>query len=286
VSKINECILLSQWKYATDLVKRADMNFCKMVNTPISTTEKLLSHVGDPLGPTDATNFKSIVGGLQYLTLTRPSLAFAVNKVCQYLYAPTTVHLVAVKRILTYVWGTADLGLHIVRSPSLLVSGFSDADWVGSLDDRRSTGRFMVFLVANLMSWSARKQPTVSRSSTDAEYKTIVNTTAEIIWVQTLLCELSVPSPSASLWCVNLGATYLSANLVFHARTKHIEVDYHFIRERVTRKQLDIRFITTRDQLADGFSKPLSRPKLIDFQHNLNLGRLRLMDSPVKCLVM
>jgi hypothetical protein len=104
-----------------------------------------------------------------------------------------------------------------------------------------------------------------------------VNTVGEIIWIQTLLHELGVLSPSAaSLWCDNLGATYLSANPVFHARTKHIEVDYHFIRERVARKQLEICFISTRDQLDDGFTKPLSGQKLTEFQYNLNLGRLRL----------
>jgi hypothetical protein len=102
-------------------------------------------------------------------------------------------------------------------------------------------GGFAVFLDANLISWSARKQPTISRSSTEAEYKAITNTTAEIIWIQTLLRELGVPSPSTtSLWCNNLVATYLSANPVFRARTKHIEMDYYFVRERVARKQLDI----------------------------------------------
>jgi hypothetical protein len=116
-----------------------------------------------------------------------------------------------------------------------LVSGFSDADWAGCVDDRRSTGRFAVFLSSNLVSWSARKQPTVSRSSTEAEYKVIANVTAEIMWIHTLLDELGIPHPpTASVWCDNLGVTYLSANPVLHARTKHIEVDYHFVREQVT----------------------------------------------------
>jgi hypothetical protein len=128
-----------------------------------------------------------------------------------------------------------------------------------------------------LVSWSTRKQPTVSRSSTEAKYKAITNTTAEIMWIQTLLQELGVPHPSvASLRCDNLGATYLSANPMFHARMKHIEVDYHFVRERVARKQLKIRFISTNDQAADGFTKALSLQKFTRFQHNLNLGRLRL----------
>jgi histone deacetylase 1/2 len=127
------------------------------------------------------------------------------------------------------------------RSPSTLVSAFSGADWAGCPDDRRSTGGFAVFLGSNLISWTARKQATLSRSSTEAEYKSLANATAEVIWIQTLLRELGVPQSRATvLWCDNLGATYLSANPIFHARTKHIEVDYHFVRERVAQKLLDI----------------------------------------------
>jgi hypothetical protein len=100
------------------------------------------------------------------------------------------------------------------------------------------------------------------------------------MWLQTLLVELGIPhQPTASLWCDNLGATYLSANPVFHARTKHMEVDYHFVRERVARKQFNIRFISTYDQIADGFTKPLSTKKLSMFRNNLNLRRLRLREN-------
>ena len=138
--------------------------------------------------------------------------------------------MTAVKRILRYLKGTMSTGLKFTKSTFNVVSAFSDADWAGCPDDRRSTGGICVFFGPNLISWSARKQATVSRSSTEAEYKSLANATAEIIWVQTLLRELGVMhSPVARLWCDNIGATYLSANPVFHARTKHIEVDYHFV---------------------------------------------------------
>jgi EAL domain-containing protein (putative c-di-GMP-specific phosphodiesterase class I) len=106
----------------------------------------------------------------------------------------------------------------------------------------------------------------VSRSSIEAEYKIITNVAAEIMWIQTLLDELDIPHPTtASIWCDNFGATYLSVNPVFHARTKHIKVDYHFVREQVTRKQLNIRFISAKDQLADGFTKAMSAQQLFHF---------------------
>jgi hypothetical protein len=119
----------------------------KAVGTLLSSSEKLSAYHGEMLGLNDATSFRSIVGGLQYLTLTRPDVVFPLNKICQYLHAPTTLHLMTAKRILRYVKGTIDLGLQITRSPSMLVSGLSDVDWAGCLDDRRSTGGFAIFMV-------------------------------------------------------------------------------------------------------------------------------------------
>jgi hypothetical protein len=219
---------------------------------------KLSIHEGTPLGTNDATQYQSAVSALQYLTLMRPDISFVVNKVCQLLHSPTMVHWVVVKQILRYIKYIARLGLKIANSRSLLVNGFSDADWAGSLDDQRSTDGYAIFLGTNLVSWSARKQNTVSRSSTEEEYKSVANATVEIMWIQTLMHEIQVSCPfTAKLWCDNIGAKYLSANPIFHARTKHIEVDYHFIRERVARKLLKIDFVSSRDQVADGFTKPL-----------------------------
>jgi histone deacetylase 1/2 len=243
-----------------------------MSPTSLAGSEKLSKTGGDLLSDEDATKYRSILGALQYLTITRPDLAFAVNKVCQYLHSSTTEHWTAVKRILRYVRGTSNIGLKIMKSPSLVLSAFSDADWAGDVDDRRSTGGFSIFCGPNLISWSARKQATVSRSSTEVEYKSLANATT-VVWVEDLMRELGIRSKyPPRLWCDNLGATYLSANPVFHARAKHIEIDFHFVRERVMRKQLEVRFISTKDQIADGFTKALCIRLFTQFRSNLNLA--------------
>ena len=124
----------------------------------------------------------------------------------------------------------------------------------------------------NLISWQSKKQETISRSSTEAEYKALANATTEVIWVQSLLDELGISQSQVPiLWCDNIGATYLSANPVLHARTKHIEVDYHFVKERVARKQLEVRIISSNDQVADGFTKAQLLRQLAGFRRNLNV---------------
>jgi histone deacetylase 1/2 len=151
-------------------------------------------------------------------------------------------------------------GITFIKSPSIYLSAFSDAAWAGCLDDRRSTEGFAIFVGPNLVSWSARKQATVSRST-------------ELIWVEALLRELGVKlKKKPCLWCDNLGATFLSANPVFHARTKHIEIDFHFVRERVARNLIDIKFISSIDQVADGFTKALRVKKLEEFKRNFKLS--------------
>jgi hypothetical protein len=138
------------------------MGACKPASTPLATGGKLAALRGNPLGLNDTLQYKSLVGALQYLTFTQPDIAFAVNKVYQFLHAPIDEHWSAVKRILCYLKGCMMLGLKIAKNNSILVSAFSDVDWTGCLDDRRSKGGYAVFLVTNLVSWSARKQPTVS----------------------------------------------------------------------------------------------------------------------------
>ncbi|XP_035842850.1 uncharacterized mitochondrial protein AtMg00810-like [Helianthus annuus] len=275
-------IVLSQQKYISELLQKAGLSDAKPVSSPIATTANLA--LGDSPPFDNPAKYRQLVGGLQYATLSRPDIAYAVNKVCQFMHSPTENHWSAVKRILRYLKGSISHGLLIQQhSESALhayadsthpnLSAFSDADWAGCPDDRRSTGGYAIYLGSNLVSWSARKQKTVSRSSTESEYKALADAVAELTWLQTLLRELHVPTRSApKLWCDNLGATYLSANPVFHARTKHVEVDYHFVREKVARGQLSVQFITTDDQIADVFTKPLPSPKFLFLRSKLRVA--------------
>ncbi|KAK1614057.1 hypothetical protein QYE76_019574 [Lolium multiflorum] len=180
-------LMLSQRKYASELLRRSGMLKCKPAHTPMSASDKLSAMDGAPLSSDDATLYRSIVGGLQYLTITRPDLSYVVNRVCQYLHAPRDCHWSAVKRILRYIRFTVTTGLSLRPASTTLLSAFSDADWAGNVDDRRSTGGYAIFFGGNLIAWSARKQATVSRSSTESEYKALANATAELIWVQSLL---------------------------------------------------------------------------------------------------
>jgi hypothetical protein len=249
-----------------EVLQKAGMHRCKPVKTPLSTAEKLVIGTGTALTDEEATKYRSIAGGLQYLTLTRLDISFAVNRMCQSLHTPTNFHMAAVKRILRYVQGALNIGLKFHSASSLKPSAFSDDDWAGCPNDRRSTSGFAMYLGSNLVLWSSRKQITVLRSSTEVEYKTLANAMIEIVWVQLVLKELDIKQSSTLvLWCDNIGAKYLSANPTFHARMKYIEVDYHFVRERVAARQLDMRFISMNDQVADGFTKSLTASKLENF---------------------
>jgi hypothetical protein len=185
-------MILTQHKYAQDILGQVHMENCKPVSTPLCVSDKLSKHNGVPLCENDVFAYCSTVGALQYLTLNRPDLSFAINKACTFLAKPTHIHWEAVKRILRFVKGTIAIGLRFTRSSSALLSIFTDFDWAGYVDDRRSSGGYAIFFGPNLISWSAHKQHTVSRLSTEAEYKALANGAAEAAWIQSLLKELRI----------------------------------------------------------------------------------------------
>ena len=220
---------------------------------------KLSATEGDPL--INATKFRHLVGSLQYLTLTRPDIAFAVSSVAKFLSSPHQPHLVAVKRIFRSLKGSIDHGILISSSPTpLTIRAFSDADWAGCPTTRRSTTGYLIFLGSTLVSWCSKKQPTVARFSTESEYRSLAHACAETVLISFLLHELGCPvSFPTLLYCDNISTTYLAANPVHHARTRHIELDYHFVREKVALGSHRVTFVPSADQLADLLTKGLHK---------------------------
>ncbi|GJR05694.1 ribonuclease H-like domain-containing protein [Tanacetum coccineum] len=224
-------IFLSQTKYATEILEQAHMLNYNPCRTPID-TEKKLGPKGSPV--TNPTLYRSLAGSLQYLTFTRLDLSYAVQQLCLYMHDPREPHLNAMKRVLRYLRETTDLGLQLLRSTTSQLITYSDADWAGCPATRRSTSGYCVFLGDNLLTWSSKRQDTLSRSSAEAEYRGVVNAVAKTSWIRNLLRELHTLLFTATLvYCDNVSAVYMSANPVQHQRTKHIEIDIHFVRDKV-----------------------------------------------------
>nr|ABB47203.2 retrotransposon protein, putative, unclassified [Oryza sativa Japonica Group] len=181
VTRSADGLFLSQWQYAVDLLRRAGMSECHPTATPVDARCKLSATDGAPVS--DPMEYRSLAGALQYLTLTRPEIAYAIQQVCLFMHDPREPHLALVKRILRYIKGTLHICLHIGTAPVDSLTAYSDADWVGCPDSRHSTSGYCVFLGENLVSWSSKRQTTVSRSSAEAEYRAVAHAVAECCWL-------------------------------------------------------------------------------------------------------
>ncbi|XP_060190427.1 uncharacterized mitochondrial protein AtMg00810-like [Lycium barbarum] len=247
VTRHKSGMFLSQRKYAEEIIDHAGMSSCKPSLTPVDTKPKVSTTSGAPYE--DPTHYRSLAGALQYLTFTRPDISYVVQQVClhmhdprdDHMHSPRDDHMHALKRIVRYIQGTLDHGLHLYPSSVTDLVSYTDPDWGGCLDTRRSTSGYCVFLGDNLISWSSKRQHTLSRSSAEAEYRGVANVVSESCWIRNLLLELHCPVRKATLvYCDNVSAIYLSGNPVQHQRTKHIEMDIHFVREKVARGQTQL----------------------------------------------
>ncbi|KAK9099064.1 hypothetical protein Syun_026109 [Stephania yunnanensis] len=247
------------------------MSSCKPSATPVNTKPKVSATASTVFD--DPTLYRSLAGALQYLTFTRPDISYAVQQVCLHMHDPRIDHMSALKRIIRYVQGTLDHGLHLYPSSSSTLVSYTDADWGGCPDTRRSTSGYCVFLGDNLVSWSSKRQPTLSRSSAEAEYRGVANVVSESCWLRNLLLELHCPIKKATLvYCDNVSTIYLSGNPVQHQCTKHIEMDIHFVREKVARGQVRVlHVLESRYQIADIFTKGLPQVLFEDFRDSLHI---------------
>jgi hypothetical protein len=211
---------------------------------------------------------------LQYLTFTRPDIAYVVQQVYLYMHDPRDSHLAAMKHILRYLRGTPDYGLLLRRSRSTDLAVYTDADWADCPDTRRLTSGYAVFLGDNLVSWSAKRQTVVSRSSAEAEYRAVANGVAEATWLRQLLLELQAPPSRCTLiYCDNISVVYLSNSPVQHQCTKHVEINLHFVRKKVIIGQVRVLYVPTTSQITDVFTKGLPSSVFDEFRSSLNICR-------------
>ncbi|XP_019195737.1 PREDICTED: uncharacterized protein LOC109189582 [Ipomoea nil] len=223
------------------------MSDCRPIDTPMDPNIKLVPEQGKPFS--NPGRYRRLVGKLLYLTVTRPDISFAVSVVSQFLDSPCDSHWEAVIRILRYIKKSPGNGVLYKDRGNTEIVGYTDADWAGCSWDRKSTSGYCIFLGGNLVSWKSKKQNVVARSSAEAEYQSIALGTCELIWLKHLLTELNLCMKGPiKLMCDNQAALHIASNPVFHERTKHIKVDCHFIREKITSGEIVTSFVGTNDQ--------------------------------------
>lgn len=271
-------ITLCQSSYAAKIIDMAGMSNCNSSDTPMECRLKLSKkNEGELLNPTE---YRSIIGSLRYIINTRPDLAFAVGVVSRYMEAPGRDHWLAVKRILRYLKGTLGYGCKYEKGAELkpMLLGYSDSDFAGDMEDRKSTTGVGYFLNGSLVTWASQKQKIVALSSCEAEYVAAAAAACQGIWLSRLVADfLGTKETTVRLLMDNLSAIALSRNPVHHDRSKHIDTRYHFLRECVEEGKVEIEHVRTAEQVADIFTKALGQVKFIELRSALGVIDVHLV---------
>ncbi|XP_057745218.1 uncharacterized mitochondrial protein AtMg00810-like [Arachis stenosperma] len=254
VISTDDGIYLSQVKYASDLLARADITDSRTEYTPLEPNVCFT-----PMDDTvldNPTLYRQLVGGLVYLTVTRPDIAYLVHVLSQFLSASRTTHYAAALRVLCYIKGILFHGLYFFTHSSLSLQAYSDADWAGDPTYRRSTTGYCLFFGDSLISWRVKKQMFIARSSTEAKYRAFADTTSEVVSICWLLEDFGAPQSSPiDVFCDNCSAIQIAHNDVFHEHIKHIEIDCHFVRQCILTTVVRLIIVETLDQTANIFTK-------------------------------
>nr|CAN75946.1 hypothetical protein VITISV_012979 [Vitis vinifera] len=271
VSRSSEGIFLSQRKYALDLLQDTGMSGCQPVNTPIEEGLKLCLKPNQV--STDKGRYQRLVGRLMYLAHTRPDLAYALSVMSQYMHNPGEQHMNAVMHILRYLKNASGKGILFAKNVDhQSIEVYTDADWAGAVDDRRSTSGYFTFVGGNLVTWKSKKQNVVARSSAEAEFRGMALGLCEALWLRLLLQDLGYLSKQPiQLFCDNKAACDIAHNQVQHDRTKHVEVDRFFIKEKLDDKIVELPKIRSENQLADILTKAVSSQVFSKFLDKLGM---------------
>ena len=265
--RVSRKVWLSQKSYVKKILQRFNMQDCKPISTPFPTNVKLSSKMSpsseEERMEMSRVPYASAVGSLMFAMIcTRPDIAHAVGVVSRYMAEPGREHWEAVKRIFRYLKGTSDVALCYGES-GLTVKGYVDSDYAGDLDGSKSTTGYAFTLSGGTVSWVSKLQSVVAMSTTEAEYVAAAQASKEAVWLKMLLEELGHEQEKITLFCDNQSALYLARNPAFHSKTKHIRVQYHFVREKVEEGTVDMQKIHTDDNVADYLTKAINCDKFI-----------------------
>jgi hypothetical protein len=256
-------LYINQIGYLKEILKRFRMEDCKAIGVSFDPKTKLKKNVNKD-DEMVKVPYQQAVGSLMYAMLcTRPDLAYPISVVSQHMANPSLEHWIAVKRIFRYLQGTLQFKLRFGGLSPHDVVGYCDADWVGDLEDRRSTTGFVFMMGGGATSWSSKRQPTIALSTTEAEYMASTQATKEAIWMTKLMKELGYMKEKKVMVirCDNQGAISLTKNPTQHARTKHIDVQHHFVRERVENGEVTFEYCSTEEMVADVLTKALPKER-------------------------
>ena len=277
VARGPEGIFVSQRKYALDIITECGLLGAKPSPVPTELNHKLAVSTSPLL--TDPGKYRRLVGRLIYLTFTRPELSYVVHLLSQFMQKPRDDHWTAALRVVRYIKGCPDQGIMLSSNSNLQLTAFCDADWSACPRTRRSLSAYLVLLGDSLVSWRTKEQHTVSRSSAEAEYRSMADATCELKWLKRLLHQFGFYHPQPMrLFCDSQSAIHIAKNPVFHERTKHVENDCHMVRDAVQAKLLRTVHISTKNQPADLLTKPLPAPT---FQFLLSKLGIRDMSLPI-----
>lgn len=220
----------------------------------------------------DSGQYRRLVRRLIYLTITRLDIIYFVHILSRFMHQPRKLHMEAALRVIRYLKGVPSQGLFFPLNNDLKLRAYCDSDWAGCSMTRRSTTRYCVFLGPSFISWKSKHQKTVSLSSTEAEYRAMAKAYCEFSWVQYLLRDLGIlQQEPAELYCDNRAALHIAANPVFHERTRHIEMDCHYIRDKIQDGSITTKFVRSAHQLADVLTKPLGKEIFIPMVRKLGV---------------